>query len=89
MLNKNNISPKVYEVPGALVDQVWTFSWSFMLISLRICPKSLLEGFLRMLNTNMITPGVSEAPGAQGGPLLLEFYADFLQNRFEIHTRRF
>ena len=45
MLNKNIISPKVYEVVGALGDPGWIFSWSFMFISFRIGPKSLLKGF--------------------------------------------
>ena len=40
-----------------------------------------------MLNKNMTTPRVSKIPGAQGRPLVLEFYVNFVQNRSEIVTR--
>ena len=39
-----------------------------------------------MLNTNMTTPRVSEAPGAQGGPLLLQFYVNVVQKWSETGT---
>ena len=82
------MSPKVYEGAGAHnSDPGWTFSWSFMVISYRIDPKSLLGGFWSILYTNIITPRVSEATGAQVGPLLLKFHVDFIQNRSEIVSR--
>ena len=42
------------------------------------------RGFLKMHNTNITTPRVSEVPEAHSGPLLLEFNVNFLQNRSEI-----
>ena len=42
VLNKNIMSAKVHEVPGALGDPGRNFSWSFKLISFRNGPKSLL-----------------------------------------------
>ena len=42
-----------------------------------------------MLNKNMTTLRVSEAPGAQDGPLLLEICVHSVQNRSEIVTRGF
>ena len=89
MPNKNIMSPKVCEVPGAHGDPGRTSSPG---VSSRFCSESVrnpYSGFSRMLNTNMTTPRISEGPGAPGGPLLLEFRVDFVRNRSEIVIRGF
>ena len=56
---------------------------------MKMSSRLLLGGFSRMLNKNIMSPKVYEVPGAQNGPLFLEFYVYFDQNRPEIVTRVF
>ena len=60
----------------------WCYWWSrlYLLVDFK---------FSWMLNMNMTTLRVSEAPGAQGRPLFSEFYGHFDKNQSEIVTRGF